>query len=186
MNFNHSFRPVKLKEAQAFIAKHHRHSKPLNRHRFSIGVGHEENGLKGVATVDNCSGAWSNRYDHLEIRRVCTDGTKNLSSFLLGKASLACFAMGAKIVITYTRFEETCSSLLADNWNSDGVTYRKGHTPKVRWFKHPTWEAKGTAWNPTRPWERESAEDRDRKRTQEVVQTLREWQSKLKSNDAEG
>jgi len=185
MNFNHSFRPVKLKEAQAFIAKHHRHSKPLNRHRFSIGVGHEENGLKGVATVDNCSGAWSNRYDHLEIRRVCTDGTKNLSSFLLGKASLACFAMGAKIVITYTRFEETCSSLLADNWNIDGVTHRKGYIPKVRWVKTPNWEAKGVMVDPV-TWDKTPSDEYDRNKTLQAVQTLREWQDKLKSNDAKG
>jgi len=83
MNFNHSFVPLKLAEAQSFVAEHHRHSKPLKRHRFSIGV-KTELGIKGIATVDNCSSSWANRHDHMEIRRVCTDGTKNLASRELG------------------------------------------------------------------------------------------------------
>ena len=79
-------RALKLDEAQRFVAEHHRHTEPLRRHRFSIGLDinfhrydHHKGSmwnplisvLAGVATVDNASSAWSSRDDILEIRRVC-------------------------------------------------------------------------------------------------------------------
>jgi len=36
MNFNHSFVPLKLAEAQSFVAEHHRHSKPNKIRIFTI------------------------------------------------------------------------------------------------------------------------------------------------------
>ncbi len=180
MNFNHSFVPLKLAEAQAFVAEHHRHSKPLKRHRFSIGV-KTELGIKGIATVDNCSSSWANRHDHMEIRRVCTDGTKNLASFLLGKASMACFCMGAKVVFTYTKPYEACSSLLADNWDIDGVSHRKGHMPLIRWMKESPWEKKIEGYVvDLSTGRRETSEEYRKNKTNRMLKTLRAWQEKYK------
>lgn len=150
MNFEAGLIPLKWQESQAFVEMHHRHSKPLKRHIFSIGVSLNGLDLNGVATVDRCSGAWSSRKDHMEVRRLCTDGTKNLGSFLLGKASTACFAMGAKIVFTYTQPQESCSTQLADNWNVCGISRRKGSVPKIRWYKESPHNRKldGAVWFP--------------------------------------
>lgn len=137
MNFENCIVPLKWQESQAFVEKHHRHSKPLKRHKFSIGVKINGKDLNGIATVDNCSSSWANRRDHFEIRRLCTDGTKNLGSFLLAKASQACFCMGAKVVITYTKINESCSTQLADNWQVCGLSGGKGLKTLIRWKKEP-------------------------------------------------
>ena len=106
---------LRLTEAQAFVAEHHRHSEPLRRHIFSIGA--HQPGIRypilGVATVDHCSSAWSKRTDHVELRRLCTLGDPNVASFLLGKASQAVFAIGYRCLITYTQPHESGASLKA-------------------------------------------------------------------------
>lgn len=42
----------------------------------------------------------------MELTRLCTDGTRNAASFLLGAARRATFALGYKRLITYTLEEE--------------------------------------------------------------------------------
>lgn len=120
--------PVKLSAAASFVAKHHRHSKPLKRHKFSIGAWEMEGAAQyeaqeghtdfmlGVVTVDNCSsGGWSKMHNFVELRRVCIhkDAPKNTASFLISRARDACFAMGYDYVVTYTRPTESGSSLAA-------------------------------------------------------------------------
>ncbi len=122
-----------LDEAQNFVAKHHRHSEPLKRHKFSIGAVLVEKSyqplntddLLGIVTVDVCSSKWNQRRDHVEIRRVCTNGGKDVSSFLIGKAKAACFAMGYKCVITYTRPHESGASLKASGFWMQKAEYVK-------------------------------------------------------------
>tara|TARA_R100000234_G_scaffold1165_2_gene1016 strand:+ start:4106 stop:4648 length:543 start_codon:yes stop_codon:yes gene_type:complete len=118
----HTYNTIRLKlnTAKWFTDAFHRHSKPLKRHKFSIGaVKNTEPGIiLGIVTVDICSShAWSQRSDHIEIRRLVIrdDGydTKNVASYLLGKAITACFAMGYKSIITYTQPGESGSSLMA-------------------------------------------------------------------------
>lgn len=120
---------LKLNEAQSFIGAFHRHSKPLKRHMFSIGAHngmlmygagfHEQNGyplgLIGVATVDRCSSAWSKHDGYIELRRLCINpkfSDSHAASFLIGKVKQACFAMGNKIIVTYTRPHESGASLM--------------------------------------------------------------------------
>lgn len=108
---------LKLETAQGFVAQHHRHSKPLRRHMFSIGAmdapGCHE--LHGICTVDRCSSAWAKRRNHLEIRRLCVkpDAPRNTASYLLSKARDACFAMGYDVIVTYTKPSESGASLMA-------------------------------------------------------------------------
>jgi hypothetical protein len=181
MKFQEFTLPVTLAEAQAFVGANHRHSEPLRRHKFSIGVYRtlvpqevsitedwerriescKGQGLMGIATVDNCSSSWSKRLDHLEIRRVCTDGTPNLSSFLIGRATQACFALGARVVVTYTRPWESCSSPLAAGFLLDRAEF----TPDMQ---------KGIfRWVKRRDGERAS----ERKFTKEVIDKIRQHRS---------
>ena len=106
---------IKLQEAAEFTLLHHRHSKPLKRHKFSIGAKDKYGILLGVVTVDTCcSHEWSKRRDTVEIRRlVVKNQCKNVASFLLGKAVTACFALGFHYIVTYTQPGETGSSLKA-------------------------------------------------------------------------
>ena len=131
--------------AQRFIKKHHRHSKPLKRHMFSIAVCETEDiwqGTIGVATVDRCSSAWSKHHEMVEIRRLCvvSDAPKNTASFLLSKAREACFAMGYLIVVTYTKPYESASSLRAAGFQLSKATWFQGapHHPKglIRWISY--------------------------------------------------
>lgn len=126
--------PISLSEAAEFTAEHHRHSKPLARHKFSIGAFatrnpglYEHLELVGVVSVNACSSAWSKDVTKVwygddqniarcEIVRLAVtedEDNKNLCSFLYSKALQACFAMGYEEVVTYTRKYESGSSIKA-------------------------------------------------------------------------
>ncbi|HEX6984270.1 MAG TPA: XF1762 family protein [Planctomycetaceae bacterium] len=127
-------RPITLREANAFVAAHHRHHGEAQGHKFSIGAADGER-LCGVAI---CGRPVARKLDDgftAEITRVCTDGTRNACSFLLGRVRAACRAMGYRKVITYTLPEEGGASLKAAGFEFGGL-------------------AGGGNWNvPTRPRE---------------------------------
>jgi hypothetical protein len=56
----------------------------------------------------------------VEINRVCTDGTRNACSLLLGAVRRAARALGYKRVITYTLPSEGGASLRAAGYRFDG------------------------------------------------------------------
>lgn len=137
---------VKLSEAQAFTAMWHRHSKPLKRHMFSIGAHkgmlmygagfHEQygypRGLIGVATVDRCSSAWSKYHGYIELRRLCINpnySDTHAASFLIGKVKQACFAMGYRIIVTYTKPGESGASLQGAGFSMN--KYRVEHNDGI-------------------------------------------------------
>ena len=106
-----------LKEASAFVKEHHRHSKPLKRHKFSIGA-IDEGDLVGIATVDVPSSRYTRYRNYVEIRRVCVkDGIRNAASFLIGHACNACFSMGYDVIVTYTQPHESGASLMASGFD---------------------------------------------------------------------
>lgn len=111
--------PVTLREANAFVAQHHRHHKPTVGHKFSIGVKNGE-ALVGVAI---CGRPVSRRLDDgktLEVSRLCTDGTKNACSMLYGAAYRAARAMGYRRVVTYILESEPGTSLKAAGYHCEG------------------------------------------------------------------
>jgi len=113
--------PVELKEANQFIAEHHRHHKPVQGHRFSIGVIKEDQ-LVGVACIGRPVARAVNAKEVLEVTRLCTDGTKNVCSCLYSAAARVGKELGYKKIQTYILDSEYGSSLLASNWSFDGVT----------------------------------------------------------------
>jgi hypothetical protein len=130
---------VKLRQAQLFTSLHHRHSKPLKRHMFSIGAHTEDGERQGVITLDNCSSAWSKEESLVEIRRlVIKPGADcNTASFLLGKAKQACFAMGFIGIVSYTKGYESGASMKAAGFFADkikGTAFVDGRIETlVRW-----------------------------------------------------
>ena len=100
--------PVSLAEANAFVAQHHRHHKPVTGHKFSIGC-----------TADGQT---------LEVNRLCTDGTKNACSMLYAAAWRAARAMGYRKMITYILDTENGASLRAAGWKCAGIAGGKRWT----------------------------------------------------------
>lgn len=110
---------VTLDEANAFVARHHRHHPPVVGHLFSIGA---FRGLDLVGVVIVGRPVARLRDDGLtaEVTRLCTDGTRNACSFLYGKAARAAFALGFLRIGTYTLPEEGGASLRACGWSLIG------------------------------------------------------------------
>lgn len=73
---------ITLREAQAFVERHHRHHGRPVGHKLSIGVrvkGTDD--LVGVAIVSRpVARLFDDGGDTLEVSRTCTDGTRNANS----------------------------------------------------------------------------------------------------------
>ena len=111
--------PVSLKEANAFVAEHHRHHKPVVGHKFSLGC--VQNGhLVGVAIVGRPVSRYLDNGMTLEVNRLYTTGEKNACSFLYGAAARAAKALGYGKIITYTLDTEPGTSLRAVGWSCAG------------------------------------------------------------------
>ena len=112
--------PVSLKAANAFVAEHHRHHKPVTGHKFSLGC--VQNGrLVGVAIVGRPVSRYLDDGMTLEVNRLCATGEKNVCSFLYGAAARAARALGYGRIITYTLDTEPGTSLRAAGWLCAGT-----------------------------------------------------------------
>lgn len=123
--------PISLADANAFVARHHRHHKPVTGHKFSIGC--TENGeLVGVAIVGRPVSRHLDNGLTLEVNRLCTTGSKNACSFLYAAAARAAKAMGYRKIITYTLDTEPGISLKAAGWVCAGIAGGKRWTGQRR------------------------------------------------------
>jgi hypothetical protein len=113
--------PINLDEANAFVAMHHRHHKPVPGAKFSLAVSDDDGKVRGVAIVGRPVARMSDDGWTLEVNRVCTDGAKNACSMLYGAAWRASKALGFKRLITYTLPEEGGVSLRAAGWTFIGL-----------------------------------------------------------------
>jgi hypothetical protein len=108
--------PVSFRIAQDFVRQHHRHHDAPWGWKFGVGASQEDR-LVGVAVVARPVNRHMDDGKTLEVTRLCTDGTKNASSYLLGKAARETYARGYTSLITYTLPEEGGSSLRAAGWD---------------------------------------------------------------------
>lgn len=131
--------PIDLDEANAFVAQHHRHHKPVVGHKFSIGAVLDDK-IVGVVIVGRPVSRMRDDGATLEVTRLCTDGTRNACSFLYGAAQRAAFALGYTRIGTYILASENGASIKAAGWRLIGAT--KGGAWSVpsrpRVDKHPT------------------------------------------------
>lgn len=75
--------PIELYEANALVSALHRHHKPSQGHRFSIGVIDAEGNLRGACIVGRPVARLAGHpRTCLEVTRLVTDGTPNLCSML--------------------------------------------------------------------------------------------------------
>jgi hypothetical protein len=127
--------PCELAEANAFVAEHHRHRRPIVRDRFNIAVATDDGAVVGVAMVGrpvsrNRQDGWT-----CEVLRCCTDGTPNACSALYAAAWRASKALGYRRLGTYTLASESGSSLVAAGWKligeRGGGTWDRKERPRV-------------------------------------------------------
>ena len=108
-------RHVKQNEAFEFISKFHRHHKPPAGWIVGIGA-YRGDELVGVVCVGRPVARMMNDGKTAEVTRLCSDGSKNVCSFLYGRARTAAFAIGYDRVITYILESEPGTSLKASGW----------------------------------------------------------------------
>lgn len=108
--------PSSLRDANAFVARHHRHHGPVRGHKFAVAVADESGQVRGVAIVGRpCARALQDGWT-LEVNRVATDGCQNACSALYGAALRVARAMGFRRLLTYTLPAESGASLRAVGW----------------------------------------------------------------------
>lgn len=139
--------PTTLREANAFVAAHHRHHGPARGCILCVAVSEGE-AVRGVAIVGRPVSRMLDDGWTAEVVRVATDGARNACSMLYGASWRACRALGYRRLVTYTLPEEGGASLRAAGWRcigeaGGGSWDRKGR-PRVD--LHPTqtklrWEA---------------------------------------------
>ena len=135
--------PVTFAEANAFVAKHHRHHKQMPGCKFVIACADGER-VCGVAMVGRPVARMLDDGWTLEVNRLATDGTKNACSILYAAAWRTARAMGYRKLVTYILASEPAG------WKSvgevNGRSWDCASRPRVD--KHPTqdkirWEAAG-------------------------------------------
>lgn len=103
--------PINLDEANAFVAAHHRHHKPVPGAKFCVAVSDADGKVRGVAIVGRPVARHFDNGWTLEVNRCCTDGARNACSILYGAAWRAARALGYRRLITYTMPQEGGASL---------------------------------------------------------------------------
>jgi len=143
--------PLHLREANAFVAQHHRHNTPTVGSKFAHGSA-QDGTLVGVAIAGR---PVSRRLDDgktLEVLRVCTDGTPNACSFLYARCAKTARLMGYTKVITYTLEAEGGASLKAVGATPTGpLESHEWGKPPAPARASPSTTSRSTAGNSDRP-----------------------------------
>jgi len=114
--------PLELKEANNLVALWHRHHKPTQGHRFSVGVMSEDGVVHGAAIVGRPVARLAGSPKAvLEVTRLVTDGTPNACSMLYAAAARAGKALGYERIQTYILDSETGTTLKAAGWLYEGI-----------------------------------------------------------------
>jgi len=123
--------PIKHADANEFVRKLHRHSRPTVGAIFCVAVADDE--VRGVSIVGRPVARLLDDGETVEVLRVCTDGTQNACSMLYGASKRAAKALGYRRVITYTLPDEGGASLKASGFKFDG----DAGSPSKGWHSRP-------------------------------------------------
>jgi hypothetical protein len=97
--------PIHLREANEYVRQFHRHSLPPVGGKFAVGAAHDGR-LVGVAIAGWPVARHLDDGRTLEVLRVCTDGTRNATSFLYSRVARIARLLGYDKIVTYTLEEE--------------------------------------------------------------------------------
>lgn len=134
-----TLQPITQREANAYVAEHHRHHKPVAGAIVCVAVS-EGDQVRGVAIVGRPVARMLDDGWTAEVLRCCTDGARNACSMLYGASWRAVRALGYRKLVTYTLPEEGGASLRASGWRcigqAGGGTWNRKGRPRVD--THPT------------------------------------------------
>lgn len=132
--------PINLDEANAFVATHHRHHKPVPGCKFALAVSDADSNVRGVALVGRPVARMLDDGWTLEVNRVATDGARNACSMLYGAAWRVAKSLGYRRLITYTLPAEGGASLRASGWKligeRGGGNWNKPARPRIDTAEH--------------------------------------------------
>lgn len=110
--------PLSLKEASAYVDELHRHHNHAVRDKYRVGA--EINGeLVGVVQVGRPVSRYLDDGKTLEVLRLCSNGSKDVCSFLYSRAARIAKELGYEKIITYILESEPGTSLLASGWHCE-------------------------------------------------------------------
>lgn len=115
--------PIRLKQANEYIERVHRHHGPTRGMQFAVAVVDEFGELHGVGIAGRPVSRVLQAEGYLEVTRVATDGTPNACSMIYGSLRRAGIALGYEPhrILTYILESETGASLRASGWVHDGA-----------------------------------------------------------------
>lgn len=111
--------PISLKAAGEFINKFHRHHKAPRGCKFCIAV-NDGVSIRAVAIIGRPVSRHLDDGYTLEVTRLCSDGTPNACSMLLGSAWRAARALAYRRLISYLLASEAGTVMLAAGWQVIG------------------------------------------------------------------
>jgi len=143
--------PCSRDQAHGFIALHHRHHKPPVGEVFRVACVDDAGTVRGVATVGrpvsrHLDDGWT-----LEVTRVATDGARNACSLLYGAVRRAAWALGYRVLYTYTLPAEGGASLRAAGWTCEGEPRTNGKGWASRAGREDNHPDPKTRWSCTNP-----------------------------------
>ena len=139
---------LELQEANNLVAHLHRHHKPVQGHRFSIGA--EADGvLVGAVVIGRPAARMTDQQNTVEVTRLVTDGTPHACSALYAAAARASRELGYQHIQTFILESEPGTSLRAAGWifeahsaggdwnrpSRGGRRVDQPQEPKQRWGK---------------------------------------------------
>jgi hypothetical protein len=130
--------PISLKTAAGYISTHHRHHQPLQRDKYRVAavVSGE---IVGVVQVNRPVSRILDDGKTLEVVRLCTNGERNVCSFLYSRAARIAKELGYEKIITYILCSESGDSLRASGWHKEAdIKGKSWDCPsRKRVDKHP-------------------------------------------------
>lgn len=108
--------PLELKELNALVAQHHRHHKPVQGHRFSIGVEKDGVIVAGCSVGRPVARHGGSPKEVLEVTRLVSNGEKNTCSMLYAAAARVGRELGYKKIQSYILETESGVTLKAAGW----------------------------------------------------------------------
>lgn len=112
--------PLELADLNALVASLHRHHKPVQGHRFSLGVRHNGK-LVGGCSVGRPTARMTDQRRVLEITRLVTDGAPNACSALYAAAARIGRELGYERIQTFILETEPGTSLRGAGWVKDDI-----------------------------------------------------------------
>lgn len=126
--------PLSLAEANKFVDDFHRHHQPVVRDKFRVGASLDGK-LVGVVQVGRPKARMLDDGKTLEVVRLCSDGSKDVCSFLYSRAARIAKELGYSTIITYTLESEPGTSLVATGWTyeytTQGGSWSRSNRPRT-------------------------------------------------------